>query len=258
MSVSVSRPEAQAERHPRGSPRFRMPAPDSRVALAHTALRGAAQALRELDAWARSVVALAELPGEADGPPGPQPSPRNLPFECYPLPPGGPGLETGAAGRAFSRKAKVMNEEEIHVHIVKEKDRANYSMRYIDPMTGKVVKKSTGKAKRKDALMKAGEWENELREGRYSSPSKVTWEAFRRRYADEKLASLAPATKDRAENVFGLVEKILAPVRLRDVTAEKISFWQSKLREGGRSEQTIASYSRHLKAALRWAAGSPD
>ena len=147
-----------------------------------------------------------------------------------------------------------MSAEEIRVHIVKEKDRANLSMRYVEPFTGKVVKKSAETDNRKEARKRAAQWEADLREGRYTTPSKVTWEEFTERYLAEKASSLAPNTADRVGTTFRLVERMLSPVRLRDVTTGRISRWQAQLRDDGRAEQTIASYSRHLKAALRWAA----
>jgi len=53
--------------------------------------------------------------------------------------------------------------------------------------------------------------------------------------------------------VFNLVEKIVNPLRLADLTESHISHWQATLRKEGLSETTIKSYSAHLKAALRWA-----
>jgi hypothetical protein len=64
----------------------------------------------------------------------------------------------------------------------------------------------------------AAKWEAELREGRYCDPSKTTWVQFRQRYEDEVLTGLADQTDVEAQIVLGLVERIINPARLRDVT----------------------------------------
>ena len=53
--------------------------------------------------------------------------------------------------------------------------------------------------------------------------------------------------------MFGKIKAIISPARLRDVTAERISYFQAKLREQELSENTIDGYSAYLRAALNWA-----
>jgi len=146
-----------------------------------------------------------------------------------------------------------MPENQVRVHVVQEKDLANFSMRYIDPMTGKPVKRTAGTSLRREAVKRAAQWEAELREGRYNSPSKITWDEFRARYEAEHVPSLAAGTAVKIDSTFSLVERLLDPKRLRDLSPARISYFQSQLRAGGRSEATIAGYLAHLKAALRWA-----
>lgn len=54
----------------------------------------------------------------------------------------------------------------------------------------------------------------------------------------EYLSGLADGTFEKVQSVFNLVERILAPVRLRDITASRIPFFQTKLRKT-RSEDTL-------------------
>jgi hypothetical protein len=61
---------------------------------------------------------------------------------------------------------------EIKVHVINY-GRKNLYMRYLDPVTGKQVPKSTGTNKRREAERIAAKWEHDLREGRYQSPSKI-------------------------------------------------------------------------------------
>ncbi len=97
---------------------------------------------------------------------------------------------------------------EIKVTVVKLPDRDNLMLRYIDPMTGKQKHKSAGTTNRKEAAKAAGKWEAELREGRYQAPLKMTWAAFRERYEDEVLSSLAPTTDEKVSAVFNKLEEI--------------------------------------------------
>lgn len=112
-----------------------------------------------------------------------------------------------------------------------------------------------GKKQRREAERVAAVWEAELKEGRYKSPSKVTWDEFTGRYDREVLSGLADKTGRKVWGVFGLVAEILKPQRLADVTTERISHFQTVLRERGQAEDTIAGNLAHLKAALRWAEG---
>ena len=67
-------------------------------------------------------------------------------------------------------------DESIRVCVV-NRGRKYLYMRYVDPVTGKVIERSTGETKKAAAVKAAGAWEAELREGRYKSPSKMTTSA---------------------------------------------------------------------------------
>ncbi|MBT6156259.1 MAG: site-specific integrase [Planctomycetaceae bacterium] len=143
--------------------------------------------------------------------------------------------------------------EEIKVHVVDYGKQRNLMARYVDPMTGKHVSKSTGTRRRKEADRFATKWEHDLREGRFKSPSKVSWAEFRTKYEDEVLTSLAEKTDKKVSAMFNAVERIVTPAKLVGLTAERISYLQSKLREEGRAESTIKGHMAHLKASLNWA-----
>lgn len=61
------------------------------------------------------------------------------------------------------------------------------------------------------------------------------------------------ATGAMVGTVFNAVERIIDPKRLGDVTAARLSGFQAKLRDEGKSEATIRSYLAHLRSALSWA-----
>ena len=146
-------------------------------------------------------------------------------------------------------------EESIKVHVVDYgSDRGrNLMMRYVDPYTGRQVTKSTGTRNEKDAVRAAAKWEDDLRNGRYKSPSKVTWEEFREKYETEVAAGLADHTQTRISGIFDSVEKHINPDRVRDITSERLSFYVKQLRNAEYEEATIATHLAHLRAALGYA-----
>jgi integrase len=142
---------------------------------------------------------------------------------------------------------------EIKVSVIRYADRNALLLKFVDPVTGQRKTKSAGTNIMRDAERAAAKWENQLREG-VPDCGKVTWQYFRQRYEGEVLPSLADGTAGKVSAVFNAVEKHVAPVRLRDLTAERVSYLQSKLREAKLSENTIKGNLAHLMAALRWAA----
>jgi integrase len=125
---------------------------------------------------------------------------------------------------------------------------------YFDPLTGKKICKSSGTYNEKEAERAAAVLQDELNSGRYAAPSKITWADFRKRYEDEKLSALAPASMVAATVSLDHLERVLNPDRLAKLTPAVMSKFQAKLRAEKMKETTIARHLRHIKAALRWAA----
>ena len=144
--------------------------------------------------------------------------------------------------------------EEIKVYVIQRPGRVYLQMRYIDPISGKQVARSTKTDDEEKATRAAAVWEDELNTGRYAAPSRITWAEFRQRYEGEKLAGLAEGTRGTVKVTFDYIEEIVNPDRLAKLTAEVISGFQSKLRKKGIKETTVALHMRNVKAALRWAA----
>lgn len=144
-------------------------------------------------------------------------------------------------------------ETEIKVHVVKYPDRDNLVMRYVDPFTGRQVQRSTGTTNQKAAERAAAKWEDDLHNGRYKAPSRVTWEEFRDKYESEVLSGLAKNTESKVSGILDSVEEIINPERVRDLTSERLSAYVAKQRKAGLAESTIANYVAHLRAALAYA-----
>ena len=92
-----------------------------------------------------------------------------------------------------------------------------------------------------------------MTEGKYATGRNTPWLDFTIRYTDEVLSGLAPKTRNQLSTIFNTVERILAPKRLGDVTATRLSRLAGQLRQEHKSEFTVRNYLAHLRAAFAWA-----
>ena len=146
-----------------------------------------------------------------------------------------------------------MSAQDISVWVIRYRDRPHFTMRYVDPITGRQCARSTGTSVRRDAERLAAKWEAELREGKYQPSSKIDWTGFRERYEQEKAASLSENSLSAIVSAFNHVERVISPDKLASLNASVLSRFQAKLREEGMRASTIACHLRHLRAALSWA-----
>mgnify|MGYP000901427501 CR=1 FL=1 len=142
--------------------------------------------------------------------------------------------------------------DEIRVTVCKYPDRANLVLRYIDPLTGKQKTKSAGTPDEEEATKAAGKWEDELRTGRYQSPSRLTWADFRRRCEDEKLSAMCRNSQIAYRVSLDHLERIVNPDRVAKLTPQVMSQFQAKARKQGMKPTTLARHLRIIKACLRW------
>lgn len=139
------------------------------------------------------------------------------------------------------------------VTVVKYGDRKNLVLRWTDPEWGRVRTKSAGTSRRREAERAAAALESEIAAGRHGTAASLTWQEFRSCYEEDCLSGLADRTFSIVQTVFKTVERLCNPRKLFDLTALRITSMQTALRQEGKSESTIACYSRHLLAALNWA-----
>lgn len=142
---------------------------------------------------------------------------------------------------------------DVKVSLFRRKGRKVFYMQYRDPDTGAKVVKSTEKTRQRDAERAAANWEREVREGRDERNGRILWEAFRSRYENEKLSTLAEKTDQKVTGVLNVLERTVPVRRLADLTSAKLSKFQEALRNMGRSESTIKGHLAHIRAMLSWA-----
>jgi len=137
--------------------------------------------------------------------------------------------------------------------VTEDKSQRLWIIRFFSPTTGKTVEKSTRTTSKKEAERQAGVLRAELAQHRYETPSRISWEAFRRRFEEERLPALAEKIRLKVATILDAVEDFVRPAKLRDVNEDTISQFLAALRKKKLSEHTILGYCAHLRSALQWA-----
>lgn len=120
---------------------------------------------------------------------------------------------------------------------------------------GKLKERSTklssdDSANRARAEVQAARLQREL----FGLPDQCSsWQSFCDRYDEEHLSGLSRNTKVVWLAIRNHVDEIICPEKAEDVTSSEMSRLSSVLRGRKCSENTIATYMRHLLAALNWA-----
>ncbi|HEY3395397.1 MAG TPA: site-specific integrase, partial [Lacipirellulaceae bacterium] len=93
----------------------------------------------------------------------------------------------------------------------------------------------------------------EILEGQHGPAARMSWSDFRDYHERHCLSAMKPKSVDAYVCSLNVYERFHKPERLSDVTTARVTAWQTHLRTEGKSDATIANYTRHLKAVLRWA-----
>jgi integrase len=141
----------------------------------------------------------------------------------------------------------------IKVHVVKYPDRDNLVLRWKDPITGKPRCKTSGTSRRREAERVAAKVEHEIMEGQHGPASRMGWSDFREYHERHCLSAMKQKSIDAYAVALNVYQRFHQPERLSEITAARITAWQTQLRTEGKADATIACYSRHLKAVLNWA-----
>jgi integrase len=149
--------------------------------------------------------------------------------------------------------------EEIRVRVVEFSDRCCYQLQWTCPNTGRKKTKSsgieriTGKKKERDAAAgEASKWAEKLAAGDVPQNPRMTWEQFRERFEREVLPRHSDESQKKHDTAFKLVEEMMKPKRLADITTTTVSAWLADM-QTTRSPETAGLYGRILRAALNWA-----
>ena len=141
---------------------------------------------------------------------------------------------------------------EIKVMVMTQNDRKNLYAKWIDPVSGKSIYKTTRQTNRRKAQKFADQLEFKLNKGMVSTEAGITWEDFRKRYREEHLSGLAKKTEYKAENVLDGFGDVIKVKKLKAINEAKINLYISQSREKGRTEATIKGNLAYIKASLNW------
>ena len=141
----------------------------------------------------------------------------------------------------------------VNVRIRRKPDRENLLLYYVDPLTGREISRSAGTASRREAERTAARWEAELEETGVGS-ERLSWDQFRHYFEDMHMAARSRSYCRTMMSSLNRFEDAVGSPRWLDavdgrVIARTVAAW----RASGLSDNAVATYARHLKAAFRWA-----
>lgn len=141
----------------------------------------------------------------------------------------------------------------IRVYVI-DQGRKFFGLQWVDPATGKRVTKSSKKTKRREAERVATELEKRLNGFGFAADGSLPWSQFVDRYMLQHAAGMSANGERKALSVLAVFERTAKPRILADVTPGLLTGYAAALRSGGRSESTISSHLKTVKAVLNWAA----
>ena len=141
----------------------------------------------------------------------------------------------------------------LRVLIRQKPDRDNLVLYYVDPLTGREVTRSAQTSSRKEAERAAARWEAELEE-LGAGVGRLSWDQFRHYFEDTHMASRSRSyCRTMTASLNRFEEAVGCPRWLDGIDGHVIARTIAAWRAAGLSDNAVATYARHLKAAFRWA-----
>lgn len=131
--------------------------------------------------------------------------------------------------------------------------RTNFMLRWTDPITGKRKTENSGCDTIRKAHLAADAKEKTLNSRQPQGDGSKSFGDFMAEYEEFHLRGLAENSRKSGKVCLSVLSKMLEPLTIGHVTSSLVSRWVTALRKAGRSEVTIATYIRTLKAAMTWA-----
>jgi integrase len=132
-----------------------------------------------------------------------------------------------------------VSEKRIKVWVQRRKDRAMFSLEWIDPETGRRKSKSAKTNDPEKAEDERSDHESDLNNGRYHEASKLGWEQFREMFQEDHLAGLRERTQEKYNTVLDVFEEIANPAKLRGITERTICAFVRGMRERKRPNDKV-------------------
>lgn len=144
--------------------------------------------------------------------------------------------------------------QSVKVLVLATDQPTRWKLRWRDPLSGKMKQRRVEAKNRKEATRQAGALEQRIGEGAVVQTRPLLWTEFKRRYFAEHVSRLAPSSRNNIATSFRHVDRVLRLRHVAELDAQRISYFQSKLREEGATAATVNGHTRNLRTALNWAA----
>ena len=141
----------------------------------------------------------------------------------------------------------------ITVLVTRKSNRRYWTMYYVDPVTERQVSLSTNATTKKDALIAAGKWQQQLDSDMYHPRQTMSWANFRERFEERHLSNLSWKSQEAYATALNHLQRLINPARLATINRQVLSDFISLLKDEGAKPTSINSYLRHIKAVLNWA-----
>jgi integrase len=141
----------------------------------------------------------------------------------------------------------------IKVYVLRRKDRHDYQLAHVDPVTRRRHTRTAATSDLKTARLAAARWQAEIEQGG-AVGGRTSWEVFRNRFKDEHLITLAPKTRKAYLTALNHFESLIGkPVSMNLVDAGLLSKFKAKLLNTSIVTTTVRSYLNFVICALSWA-----
>jgi integrase len=143
--------------------------------------------------------------------------------------------------------------DRITVYVTEFKGRTwPFVMQWKEPRTGRVKSETVRVKTRSKAERQAALKEEELNSSRYGADGSIPWDEFRELVEFDFLSGLKRSTQSSYSAILNQFAMSASPQTLRDANAAALTAHVSRLRSLGRSEDTIKTNLRTLRAVLQW------
>lgn len=145
--------------------------------------------------------------------------------------------------------------EGVSVWVIEEAGRTRYRLEWVDPITGRRRRKSSGVpvGRRREAERAAATWAAYLASANPVPGRSVAWDTMRDRFDREYLPGVAAKTAAHYVTALNALERTMGPPATVDkVDYRFLSLFVTALRKEKLTPASIANYLRGIRVFLRW------
>ena len=127
----------------------------------------------------------------------------------------------------------MADSQSIKVLVTRKSNRRYWTMYFIDPVTERQVSLSTNATTKKDALIAAGKWQQQLDSDMYHPRQTMSWDNFRERFEERHLSNLSWKSQEASAPALNHLQRLINPARLATINRLVLSDFISLLKDEG-------------------------